>query len=132
MPFSGPSQPAPPLPPLPPPAPPAPPLPANPTIAFVHPNARLTASKSGTVAIALKPFDRDVKGKLTVADAKGHALGSKSYSAKRGKPVTVKVRLNAAARRTLSQGRTLKVKLTATVQNGKTTLSRRTNATVRR
>ena len=46
--------------------------------------------------------------------------------------MTVKVRLNAAARRALSNGRSLKVKLTATVQNGKTTLSRRTNATVRR
>ena len=131
VPYSAPNQSAPPLPPLPPPAPPAPPLPANPTIAFARPNARLNASKTGTVSIALKPFDRDVTGKLTVADAKGHALGSKSYSAKADKVVTVKVRLNAATRRALARGRTLKVKLTATVQNGKKTLSKRTNATIR-
>src|SRR3954454_17105798 len=60
VPFSGPGQAAPPLPPLPPPAPPAPPLPPNPTIAFVHTNAHLAASRTGTVAIALKPFDRAV------------------------------------------------------------------------
>jgi len=84
-----------------------------------------------TVAIALKPFDRDVKGKVTVADTKGRALGSKAYSARQGKAVSVKVRLNAATRRALSRGRSVKVKLTATVVNGRTTLSRRANATLR-
>ncbi len=78
-------------------------VPPNPTIAFAHTDARLKPSKSGTVAIALKPFDRAVKGKLTVADTHGHTLGSKSYSAQPDKAVTVKVSLNAATRRALSQ-----------------------------
>jgi hypothetical protein len=129
VPFSAPDQPAPVLPPLPPPAPPAPPLPTNPTIAFAHPNAKLKASKAGVIAVALKPFDRDVKGKLTVTDSKGHTLGGKSYSAKSGAAVTVKVRLNAATRRVLAKGRSVKVKLTASVG---TTLTKRANATVRR
>ena len=128
VPFSAPDQPPPALPPLPPPAPPAPPLPAVPTVAFAHANAKLKASKTGVVAVALKPFDRDVKGRLTVADGRGHTLGSKGYSAKQGRPVTVKVRLSAPTRRTLAKGRSVKVKLTATVQGG---AAKRTKATVR-
>jgi hypothetical protein len=129
VPFSAPGQPAPVLPPLPPPAPPAPPLPA---IAFAHPGGHLTLSKAGTVAIALKPFDQAVAGKLTVADARRHTLGRASYRARAGKAVTVKVRLNAATRRALRAGRRVKVTLTATVQLGTTTLTKRTTATVRR
>ncbi len=122
VPFPGTTAaPPPPLPPLP---PPAPALPADPTIAFGH----VTTSKTGTVSIALKPFDRDVKGKLKITDTKGHTLGSKSFSAKLGKAVTVKLRVSAATRRTLSRGRSVKVKLAATIG----TLTKRTNATLRR
>lgn len=123
VPFAAPGQPAPPLTPLP---PPAPPQPAGPTIAFLH--TSLKATNQGDVFIQLKPFDRDVTGKVVVADRKGHTLGSKGYSATLGKAVTVKVRLNPTSRRTLRTAGRLKVALTATVG---TTLKRRTNATVR-
>ena len=75
VPFSGPDQPAPPLPPLPPPDPPAPAprLPANPAIAFVHPNARLTASKSGIAGITrLLANEWAVKGINVNAIAPGY------------------------------------------------------------
>jgi hypothetical protein len=126
VPFSVPGQSAPVLPPL---APPAPPLPA---IAFAHPGGRLTLSRAGSVAIALKPFNQAVKGKLTVADAKRHTLGRASYQAEAGRAVSVKVRLNAATRRTVRAGRRVKVTLAATVPLATTTLTKRTTATVRR
>jgi hypothetical protein len=124
VPFLTPDQPAPVMPPLP---PPAPPLPASPTIAFA--STKFKVSRSGVVSVRLKPFDRDVKGRVTVADRADRRLGAKAYSAKLGKAVTVKVRLNAATRRRLAQGRRVKVRLSATAP-GATTL--RTNVTIRR
>jgi hypothetical protein len=85
-------------------------LPTNPN---PHANTSpLIANRRGVVAIPLGRFSPAVRGTVTVRAGK-RTLGRKAFRAGAGRPATVHVRLNAASRRRLAHGRTLKVKIVA-------------------
>ena len=104
-----------------------------PTPHFKHADARLTASRGGVVTVALEPFGRSVAGAVTLGPTSGAGLayGPATYRARAGDPVLLRVRLTAAARRTLTRARRLSVRITATARAGDRTLTRTTRATVR-
>jgi hypothetical protein len=80
-------------------------------------STRLTASKKGVVKVALKPFNQAASGVVTLRQG-GKQIGRASYKAGSGKAVTVSVKLNSAARRSLKRHRSLLVVLTVTAQTG--------------
>src|SRR5262249_1621463 len=110
VPFAGPQQ-TPIATPTPTPAPS--PTPAPLTVRFSDGSARLTASSTGTFATALSPFARAASGTVTIRRG-GRTVGRRSYVAKAGAAVTVRVKLDAASRRSLARGSTLTVRITAT------------------
>ena len=92
---------------------------------FTHPEARLSPSRSGVVTIALDPFTRAASGSVTVRRGSA-SIGRATFRARANTPVLARVKLNAAARRTLAAGRRLSVRLTATVAG----ITRSTRATI--
>ncbi|HEY6891769.1 MAG TPA: hypothetical protein VI300_28465 [Solirubrobacter sp.] len=87
---------------------------------------------SNIVAIVLRPFSADVTGTMTVrpAHGSGRALGTAAYRAKAGAAVVVRVRLRAAARRSLTRAEHLSVRFVATARAGSTRLTRSARATL--
>ena len=119
--FSSPSAPAPPGGGQSPSEPEADPL----VVRFTHPEARMSASRSGVVTIALDPFARAVSGSVTVRRG-SVSIGQATFRARANAPVLARVKLNPAARRTLAAGRRLSVRLFATAAG----ITRSTRATI--
>lgn len=130
VPFAGPKQPPIATPtPTPTPTPQPTPTPAPLAVRFAHPGAKLKASSTGTVAIALSPFARGASGTVTIRRG-GRTVGHKSYTANAGAAVTVRVKLDAASRRSLARGSTLSLRIAASARAGADTASRTTTAKV--
>ena len=77
------------------------------------------------MTIALDPFARATSGSVTVRRG-STSIGRATFRARADTPVLARVKLNAAARRTLAAGRRLSVRLTATVGD----ITRSTRATI--
>jgi hypothetical protein len=103
------------------------PAPVPPAVRFAHPGAKLKASSTGTVAIALSPFTQPTSGTVSIRRA-GRVVGHKRYTARPGAAVTVRVKLDAGSRRSLARGSTLSARITATAG----TASRTTTAKIQR
>jgi hypothetical protein len=80
-------------------------------------STHLTASRSGVVKVALKPFNQATTGVITLRRG-GKQIGRASYNAKSGAAVTVSIKLSSAGRRSLKRRRSLLVTVTATAQAG--------------
>ena len=109
------------------------PQPTPPALRFTHTDARLTASRSGSVSIVLEPLAAGFTGTVRIdpATGSGGALGTATYRAKADESIVVRVRLTSAARRTLARTGKLSVRLTATARSGATSLTRTARATIR-
>jgi hypothetical protein len=102
------------------PVPPEPgttPPPAPPKLTIAVRSTRLTASRTGRVKVALKPFNQDAAGAVTLRRA-GKLAARAAYTARSGKPLTVSLKLDPATLRSLKRHRSLAVTLTATAQAG--------------
>ena len=115
-----PRQPLPPQPgaggtPLDPTGPPTGPSALPPAIRFPPGPVTLRVRRDGSVRVALRPFARAANGRIVLRSLRGAVLGAGPFSARAGRAVTVKVRLNRTALRALrrARGRQL-VRLTAT------------------
>jgi hypothetical protein len=115
----------------PPPAPGPPGTPSPPALKIAIKSTRLSASKSGVVKVALKPFNQAATGVVTLREG-GKQIGRASYKAKSGAAVTVSIKLSSAARRSLKRHRSLLVTLTATAQAGTQMATKAVRVRVRR
>jgi hypothetical protein len=91
----------------------------------------LTASKRGVVKIALKRFKRAATGVVTLRRG-AKQIGRAPYKARSGRAVTVRIKLSAAARRSLERHRSLRVSVTATAHAGARVATKTIRARVHR
>jgi hypothetical protein len=92
----------------------------------------LRANRRGVVAIRLGQFSCRVRATVRVrALSSGRTLGRRTYRGSAGRPV-VRVRLNAASRRRLARGRTLKVRIVATARVSGANVKTSVTTTIRR
>jgi len=92
--------------------------------------AKATATRAGAASLTLtNPYDFTLTGRL-VAKAGRRAAGSARVTLKPGASATVRLKLSAAARRTLTSKRSVKLTLTATLRAaaGRAGTTRRTVA----
>jgi hypothetical protein len=115
----------------PPPPPPPPGTAPPPPLTVALKSTRLTASESGVVKVALKPFNQAANGVVTLREG-GKQIGRASYKARSGAPVTVSIKLSSAARRSLKRHPSLLVTVTATAQAGTQMATKAVRARVRR
>jgi hypothetical protein len=115
-------------------APPPPPPPGTtppPALNIAIKSTHVTASQSGLVKVALKPFNQAATGAVTMRQG-GKQIGRATYKAKSGAAVTVSIKLSPAARRSLKRHRSLLVTVTATAQAGTQVATKAIRARVRR
>jgi hypothetical protein len=113
--------------------PPTPPSgrPAPPPLTLAIKSRHLTASRTGVVKVALKPFDQAATGVVTLRHG-GKQIGRAAYKAGSGAAVNVSIKLSSAARRSLRLHRSLVVTVTATAQAGTQVAIKAVHARVRR
>jgi hypothetical protein len=115
----------------PPPQPVPPGTPPPPALKIAIKSTHLTASRSGVVKVALKPFNQAATGVVTLRQG-GKQVGRATYKARSGAAVTVSIKLSPAARRSLKRHRSLLVTVTTTAQAGTQVASKAVRARVRR
>ena len=96
----------------------------GPAVTIPRANRRVSATSSGVVSFRLGPFAEPVKGTVSLttagkalAAAKAQALGSKAFTAAKGKQVTVKVKLSKTGKALVKKRKTVKATVTVTVRD---------------
>jgi hypothetical protein len=96
------------------------------TIGFTARDARLTATPRGVVRVDLVPFAGEGSAVVTLSPVGGGpSLGRGTYDAEPGEQASARVRLTAAARRTLARRKRLVVRIAVTASSPGATTARR-------
>jgi hypothetical protein len=114
-----------------PPPPPSGTTPPPPALKIAIKSTHLTASKSGVVKVALKPFNQAATGRVTLRQGVKE-IGRGTYRARSGAAVTVSIKLSSAARRSLRRHRSLLVVVAVTAHAGTQVATKAIRARVRR